>query len=73
MTPIQYPRSDPVLKRIDPHVRRIPICAVKDDQERVAGSIPGGYIYFHFEMFACFPSLQVGGAPAMKLSMTIHL
>ena len=28
---------------------------------RVAGSIPSGDIYFHFEFFTCFPSLQLGG------------
>ena len=31
---------------------------------RVAGSIPGGDIYFHLEFFACFPSLHVGRALA---------
>ena len=30
--------------------------------QRVAGSIPGGDIYFHFGFFTSFPSLQVGGA-----------
>ena len=30
--------------------------------QRVAGSIPGGYIYFHFEFYAYFPSFQVNGA-----------
>ena len=29
-------------------------CPVR--KQRVAGSIPGGDIYFHFEFFACFPS-----------------
>ena len=38
-------------------------------KERVAGSIPGGdiYMYFHFEFFACFPSLRVGGALANEI------
>ena len=35
--------------------------------QRVAGSIPGGDIYFHFEFFASFPSLQVGGALANEI------
>ena len=33
----------------------------------VAGLIPGGDIYFHFEFFACFPSLQLGGAIANEI------
>ena len=36
-------------------------------KQRVAGSIPGGDIYFHFEFFACFPSLQVVGALANEI------
>ena len=36
-------------------------------KRRVAGSIPGGYIYFHFEFFAYFPSFQVGGALANEI------
>ena len=35
--------------------------------QRVAGSIPDGDIYFHFEFFSCFPSLQVGGALANEI------
>ena len=35
---------------------------------RVAGSIPDGDIYFHFEFFACFPSLQVGGTLANEIN-----
>ena len=35
--------------------------------QRVAGSIPGGDIYFHFEFFACFSSLKVGGALANEI------
>ena len=35
--------------------------------QRIAGSIIGGDIYFHFELFAYFPSLQVGGADANKI------
>ena len=36
--------------------------------QRVAGSIPCGDIYLHFEIFAaCFPSLQVGGALANEI------
>ena len=35
--------------------------------ERVAGSIPGGDKYFHFEFFACLPSFQVGGALANEI------
>ena len=35
--------------------------------QRVAGSIPGGDIHFHFELFPCFPSFQVGGAIANKI------
>ena len=30
----------------------------------VADLIPGGGIYFHFEFFACFPSLQLSRALA---------
>ena len=30
--------------------------------QRVAGSISGGDIYFNLELFSCFPSLQVGEA-----------
>ena len=33
--------------------------------QRVAGSIPGGDIYFHFEFFVC--SLQVDGALANEI------
>ena len=33
----------------------------------VAGLIPGGDIYFHSELIACFPSLQVGGALANEI------
>ena len=36
-------------------------------KQRVAGSIPGGDLYFHFEFFACFPSLPVGGALANEI------
>ena len=36
-------------------------------KQRVAGSIPGGDIYFHFELFASFPSFQVGGALANEI------
>ena len=32
--------------------------------QKIGGSKPGGDTYFHFELFACFPSLQVGGALA---------
>ena len=35
--------------------------------QRVACSIPGGDIYFHFEFFACFPSLQVGETLANEI------
>ena len=35
--------------------------------QRVADSILGGDIYFHFEFFACFPSLQVGGTLANEI------
>ena len=34
---------------------------------RVAGSKPGRDIYFLFEFFACFPSLQLGGALANEI------
>ena len=37
---------------------RIPI-----GKPRVAGSIPGGNIYFHFELFACFPFLTAQRCP----------
>ena len=37
------------------------------EKSRVPGSIPGGYIYFHFEFFACFPSLQLGGTLANEI------
>ena len=30
--------------------------------QRVAGSIPGGDIYFHLDFFSFFPTLQAGGA-----------
>ena len=33
----------------------------------MAGSIPVGYIYFHFELFTCLPSLQLGGALAHEI------
>ena len=36
-------------------------------KKRVTGSISGGYIYFHFEFFACFPSLPVGEALANEI------
>ena len=32
-----------------------------------ADSILGGDIYFHFGLFSCFPSLQVGGAIANEI------
>ena len=35
--------------------------------QRVAGSIPGRDIYFHFEFFAGFTFLQVGAALANKI------
>ena len=35
--------------------------------QKVAGSKPGGDTYFHFEHFACFPSLQVGGVLANEI------
>ena len=35
--------------------------------QRVAGWIPRGDMYFHFEFFACFPFLQVGGAFANEI------
>ena len=35
--------------------------------QRVAGSMPVGNIYFHFEFFVCFPSLHVGGALANEI------
>ena len=35
--------------------------------QRVAGSILDGDIYFHFELFACFPSLQIDGALANEI------
>ena len=40
---------------------------------RVAGSIPVGDIYSHFEFFASFPSLQLDEALVIKSSITIHL
>ena len=40
-------------------------------KEKVAGSIPDIYIYFYFEFFACFPSLQVGGALANEIKQLI--
>ena len=35
--------------------------------QKVAGSILGGDVYFHFEFFACFPSLQVSRALANEI------
>ena len=35
--------------------------------QMVAGSIPGGDIYFHFEFFASFSSFQVGGTLANEI------
>ena len=32
------------------------------------GSIPGEDVYFHFDFFARFPSLQVGGALANEIT-----
>ena len=34
---------------------------------KVAGSISGGDIYFHFEFFACFDSFQLGGTFANEI------
>ena len=34
---------------------------------RVAGLIPVGDLYFHFEFLAYFPSLQLGGALANEI------
>ena len=34
---------------------------------KVAGLIPCGDIYFHFELFACFPSSPCGGALANEI------
>ena len=39
-------------------------------KQGVAGSIPGGVIYFHFEFFAYVPWLQLGEAYTNKSSMT---
>ena len=41
--------------------------------QKVASVILSGDIYFHFEFFACFPSLQVSRAVANESSMTIHM
>ena len=38
-----------------------------DRKQMVADAIPGGVIYFHFEIFAYFPSLQVGGVLANEI------
>ena len=35
--------------------------------QKVAGSILGGDIYFYFEIFACFPSLQISRAVANEI------
>ena len=35
--------------------------------QKVAGSILDGDVYFHFEFFACFPSLQVIRALANEI------
>ena len=35
--------------------------------EKVAGSILGGDMHFHFEFFACFPYLQVSRAVANEI------
>ena len=35
--------------------------------QKVAGSILDGDVYFHFEFFACFPSLQVSRALANEI------
>ena len=50
-------------------INRIPVakrprCQI--EKPRVAGSIPGGDIYFHFKLFACC-SLQLGVALANEI------
>ena len=62
-TPQALPVTFTVLDEVKTHVissmAKRSRCLTRN--QRVAGSIPGGDIYFHFEFFACFHSLQVSG------------